>query len=343
MTSANLTNGFTKIPNWWWKHADINGDRLSVLTILSGYADIQTHSCWPSQSTIATQLGRSRAWVNGVLKQLVELGFISKTYRKRKDNNGTTSCLYRVKYDEETLIKDNKSEHISSDEIMTGGVNEIDTNNIKNNNTNSKFCNKSFVRDWTCSSKTYEEMKSITLNIPNFDIEKYKENFRVKIILNGYKYQNLDFEILKWLKEDINNNKFKQTKNTKRQNFKKPNITKYREKQVIFNLDKHSDHFIASHEELNILRKIKSGEKLNKPISLDMAFSVAKLLVAEKRSLNEYQSEIKNLSYTVGDGDILFLESKHKFLASQNCDKYGPQIQSVLVTAGFRFKACRAH
>jgi hypothetical protein len=84
-----------RAPAWWLQHPATNLDLIGVLCALCTYAD-KDGFCEPSQATIARQLKRSRPWVNRVIANLTELGFIEKEVRQRKHNNGTTSCRYRL-------------------------------------------------------------------------------------------------------------------------------------------------------------------------------------------------------------------------------------------------------
>jgi hypothetical protein len=84
-----------RAPAWWFQHPATNLDLIGVLCALCTYADKDGFS-EPSQATIGRQLKRSRPWVNRVIADLTELGFIEKEVRQRKHNNGTTSCRYRL-------------------------------------------------------------------------------------------------------------------------------------------------------------------------------------------------------------------------------------------------------
>jgi hypothetical protein len=96
MNEASYGGGrWGRAPAWWLQHPATNLDLVGVLCALCTYAD-KDGFCEPSQATIARQLKRSRPWVNRVIADLTELGFIEKEVRQRKHNNGTTSCRYRL-------------------------------------------------------------------------------------------------------------------------------------------------------------------------------------------------------------------------------------------------------
>jgi hypothetical protein len=96
MSEAKYGGGrWGRAPAWWLQHPATNLDLIGVLCALCTYAD-KDGFCEPSQATIARQLKRSRPWVNRVIADLTEFGFIEKEVRHRKHNNGTTSCRYRL-------------------------------------------------------------------------------------------------------------------------------------------------------------------------------------------------------------------------------------------------------
>lgn len=72
---------------------------IRVLGVLSSYAD-KNRQCYPSQSTVAEQLGVSRQAVNFQVKRLKKLGYLEVTRRKDEKSGRETSCLYRIVYAE---------------------------------------------------------------------------------------------------------------------------------------------------------------------------------------------------------------------------------------------------
>jgi hypothetical protein len=78
----------------WLFHPDVGVDEFALLACLTTYQD-KAGFCWPSQSTLAARLKRSRPWIIKVLNRLEELGLIERTRRTRGDG-GLRSCLYRI-------------------------------------------------------------------------------------------------------------------------------------------------------------------------------------------------------------------------------------------------------
>ncbi|SOC30506.1 helix-turn-helix domain-containing protein [Thalassospira xiamenensis] len=102
-SDLNTVTRWGKVPAWWLLHPDINADRFSLLAALATYAD-DAGICDPSQSTLAGHFRRSRPWVNKIIAELVEVGFLKKTRRARA-NGGMTSCRYRIVFDVENIAK----------------------------------------------------------------------------------------------------------------------------------------------------------------------------------------------------------------------------------------------
>jgi hypothetical protein len=78
----------------WLFHPEVGVDEFALLACLTTYQD-KSGLCWPSQSTLAARLKRSRPWIIKVLNRLEELGLIERTRRTRGDG-GLRSCLYRI-------------------------------------------------------------------------------------------------------------------------------------------------------------------------------------------------------------------------------------------------------
>ena len=71
---------FGIVPSAWLDREDVGIAELAVLTALSTYADKEGY-CFPSQTRMADQLGRSQAWVSKVITHLVRNGLITRRQR----------------------------------------------------------------------------------------------------------------------------------------------------------------------------------------------------------------------------------------------------------------------
>jgi Helix-turn-helix domain len=78
----------------WVNHPEVGPDELALLALLSLYAN-QDGACWPSQSTLADRLKRSRSWVIRVLNRLEDLGMVARSQQQAARGRRST-CLYTL-------------------------------------------------------------------------------------------------------------------------------------------------------------------------------------------------------------------------------------------------------
>ena len=88
-----------RIPAWWLDHPDLDADGFAVLAALATFADEQG-VCWPSQSTLAAKLKRSRPTINRILQRLDDIGLVGIEHRRGRDGS-RLSCLYRLRVERE--------------------------------------------------------------------------------------------------------------------------------------------------------------------------------------------------------------------------------------------------
>ncbi|PWC88488.1 hypothetical protein TSH100_07790 [Azospirillum sp. TSH100] len=84
------------MPAWWLDHPGLEADGFAVLAALATFAD-DTGLCWPSQSTLAAKLKRSRPTINRIIQGLSDLGLVSVEHRRGRDG-ARLSCLYRLRF-----------------------------------------------------------------------------------------------------------------------------------------------------------------------------------------------------------------------------------------------------
>lgn len=105
--------------------------QLRTLSALGMYAD-KDGWCFPSQSTLAEDIGKSRQTVNSHIAALVELGYV-ESHANWKEDGSQTSNSYRLLFDFRQGV---------SNLDLTGGVKpRLDTNDPSNdpsNNTGSE-------------------------------------------------------------------------------------------------------------------------------------------------------------------------------------------------------------
>jgi hypothetical protein len=86
----------------WVDHPEVGPDELAMLALLSLYAN-RDGSCWPSQSTLADRLKRSRSWVIRVLNRLEKLGLVARSQRHAARGRRAT-CLYTLAGHAEAVV-----------------------------------------------------------------------------------------------------------------------------------------------------------------------------------------------------------------------------------------------
>jgi hypothetical protein len=99
----------------WRDDSRTDANMIAVLAVLSTYAG-PDGVCWPSQSTLAAKLKRSRPWVNSVIAALCDLGILVKI-RRYYAKGGERPCLYQLTGHDE----------IFADSEVTDGVSPGDT------------------------------------------------------------------------------------------------------------------------------------------------------------------------------------------------------------------------
>jgi DNA-binding MarR family transcriptional regulator len=86
----------------WVDDPEVGPDELAMLALLSLYAN-RNGSCWPSQSTLADRLNRSRSWVIRVLNRLERLDLVARSQRQAARGRRAT-CLYTLTGHAEAVV-----------------------------------------------------------------------------------------------------------------------------------------------------------------------------------------------------------------------------------------------
>ncbi len=89
-----LKGNFTTIPNKIITDKNISGNEFKILSYLCMRSGTD-NSCFPSLDTIRQDTGISLTTVKNTIPKLVELGYIIKVNRKKR-NGCSTSNLYRL-------------------------------------------------------------------------------------------------------------------------------------------------------------------------------------------------------------------------------------------------------
>jgi DNA-binding MarR family transcriptional regulator len=90
----HVSGGWGIVRADWVNHPEVGPDELALLALLSLYAG-KDGACWPSQSTLADRLKRSRSWVIRVLNNLEAAGLVTRSQRRAVRGRRAT-CLYTL-------------------------------------------------------------------------------------------------------------------------------------------------------------------------------------------------------------------------------------------------------
>lgn len=187
------SSGFTAIPKSLYGNYGLDVNTWALFNALAHYANTDGF-CFPSQSTLAHDLGRSRAWVNKYISKLVEIGLVEKEHRTRSSDNGNTSCGYIIPSIRDFHLSKNVTPPVMKNDIN----NENQINKKLHSNDPSSLDNEQ--DRWEPSNDAIEEAKSIN---PNLDTQSHVERFKLKIKAKGYKYKDLNSAWLLWIREDL--------------------------------------------------------------------------------------------------------------------------------------------
>lgn len=198
MTTSRTTHpmdGFVRLPRWWWSACGYDGGLIEVLAALSTFDLKGDGVVFPSQTTLAELIGKSRQYVNKKLKALVDAGLIAKRNR-RQARGGETSCSYTIIYQPDSTSRayeDPSTEICSSSPSITAPVNQDDSNNQIPNLSHSEVLN------WEPEDKTLQAI--VAASDPK-TARRFVHRFKKRVALRGYQYADLDEAILRWWAED---------------------------------------------------------------------------------------------------------------------------------------------
>ncbi len=201
----HATGRWGKIPAWWLDHPNLDADGLAVLAALATYADDEG-TCWPSQSTLAAKLKRSRPTINRILQRLDEIGLVEIVHR-RGSNGARLSCLYRLRF-------------VAADEAaVTSAVPAIDRDDSPANAPCPTPSQKQFHSEQlpdSLSGCTREPLQEVAEDwIPDaadlswararfshVDLARHSEGFVLRCRAHGYRYRDVGAAWRSWLAQD---------------------------------------------------------------------------------------------------------------------------------------------
>lgn len=205
-----------RVPAWWLDHPGLDADGFAVLAALATFAD-ENGLCWPSQSTLATKLKRSRPTINRILQSLSDLGLVVIERRLGRDGS-RLSCLYRLR-----LTHDGK---VTAATQAVGAVDRDDSStNIpcppaSQEQLHSEQIPDSLTRrepepvhvispDWVPDS---EDLAWAHRRFGEIDLDRHIESFVLRCQAHGYRYRDIGAAWRSWLLQDTTAGKAPMTK-----------------------------------------------------------------------------------------------------------------------------------
>ncbi|HYG87684.1 MAG TPA: helix-turn-helix domain-containing protein [Azospirillum sp.] len=197
------TTRWGKIPAWWLDHDDVDADGIAVLSALSTFADRQGR-CWPSQTTLAAKLKRSRAWVNKVVARLAEIGLVEVKDRW-SESGGRLSSLYVLATDREP------SETAVSRENTPVTTADTPCHDGRQEHRNPEQTLDSLAKrgrepmhevpgDWMPDGDDLAWARS---RFGDIDLARHVEGFVLRCQAHGYRYRGIGAAWRAWLMQDV--------------------------------------------------------------------------------------------------------------------------------------------
>lgn len=140
---------FSVLPGRAVKDRRITDSIYRTLSALCMYAD-KDGWCFPSQSTLAEDIGKTRKTVNEHLQLLEEWGYVRSEHRKKEDGS-PTSKMYQVIYDQITWPMSTPD---YSDPEYSGGYTNDSSNDPINNMASGE--NRPLPYDWQIAAGVKE-------------------------------------------------------------------------------------------------------------------------------------------------------------------------------------------
>lgn len=211
MTTVNAadTSRWGKIPAWWLDHPDLDADGFAVLAALATFAD-EHGLCWPSQSTLAAKLKRSRPTINRILQTLDRIGLVSIEHRRGRDG-AQLSCLYRLRLVRNggmdatqaaptTVPAPDRDDSQTNAPCPTATQEHLHSEQTPDPHTLSgREPVGAVLRDWMPSADDLAWARS---RFGTIDLAQHVETFTLRCRAHGYRYRDIGAAWRAWLMQD---------------------------------------------------------------------------------------------------------------------------------------------
>ncbi|MBY6265346.1 helix-turn-helix domain-containing protein [Azospirillum sp. 412522] len=199
-----------RIPAWWLDHPGLDADGFAVLAALATFAD-DGGLCWPSQSTLAAKLKRSRPTINRIIQGLNDLGLVGVEHRRGRDG-ARLSCLYRLRF----TPPDDESPGIAAADHPVPGTDKDDSiTDIPCPPASQEQVHFKQIPDSHASGgrepaqavpegwmPTADDLAWARTRHAGIDLGRHVEGFILRCRAHGYRYRDVSSAWRAWLSQD---------------------------------------------------------------------------------------------------------------------------------------------
>lgn len=206
--ASSDTKRWGRIPAWWLDHPDLDADGLAVLAALSTFAD-EHGVCWPSQSTLADKLKRSRPTINRILQRLDALGLVAIERRRGRDGS-RLSCLYRLRFSAAdtpnaaraaAVAPADRDDSAAYIPCPAPSQEHLQPEQIPDSPAPRELAGSSEVPSgWV---PTPADLSWAQDRHPDVDLAQHIEGFILRCHAHGYRYRNISAAWRAWLSQDV--------------------------------------------------------------------------------------------------------------------------------------------
>lgn len=206
------TRRWGRIPAWWLDHPGLDADGFAVLAALATFAD-EDGLCWPSQSTLAAKLKRSRPTINRIIQGLSDIGLVGVEHRRGRDG-ARLSCLYRLRFTPADAAEESGRESVSSRPVQSADRDDSDMHSpcppASQEQVHSKQIPDSHAtgehgraqtvpEDWM---PTADDLAWAKIRHAEIDLGRHVEGFILRCRAHGYRYRDISSAWRAWLAQD---------------------------------------------------------------------------------------------------------------------------------------------
>lgn len=210
---TDSTSRWGRIPAWWLDHPDLDADGFAILAALATFAD-EHGVCWPSQSTLAAKLKRSRPTINRILQRLDDIGLVRIEHRRGRDGS-RLSCLYRLRVEQDgdraaqeaprpaaagDVHAEDRDDSVVNAPCPSASQKHLHSEQIPDSlATGGRGQMSDVPADWMPSADDLAWARS---RFGTVDLGRHVEGFVLRCQAHGYRYRDISAAWRAWLIQD---------------------------------------------------------------------------------------------------------------------------------------------